>query len=269
MPNENPLLEVDPDMHTKFIIFDMEDALMGSFNVTFEFWPDNWEAGMTFTSQAACRLLDNFFQSIRGGMVQKYEINPRAQFNLLYTYGRHRTRDFFNSNYRPNRAIIQEILRAQKSIKVVLFLMGEMIDEGDNVVNSLINAKNRGVDVQVLLNGHVVRVGRNDQPYTMVDELKRPVIPAVSRLQSSGVNVYLVYGKFDQKIPYCPIHSKYCIIDDHIVIDGSFNWYNTSLFSHDMVAVVIDANVARPYIDEFHQIMRDFRVFKGPKLINS
>eukprot|EP01124_Arcella_intermedia_P013543 TRINITY_DN1995_c0_g1_i3.p1 TRINITY_DN1995_c0_g1~~TRINITY_DN1995_c0_g1_i3.p1 ORF type:complete len:586 (+),score=85.09 TRINITY_DN1995_c0_g1_i3:115-1758(+) len=262
--NLNANIEVDPDMHTKFIIFDYEEALQASYNITFSVWGSNWEAGTIFNSQAACRLLDNVFQSIRGGMIQKYLIKPEAQFNMLYTFGRHRLTHSPDSNYRPHHAILREIRQAKSSIKIVLFLIGEMEDEKkDNVVNALIDAKNRGVDVQIILNGHIIRVGPNNTPFSMKDEIKRPVIPTVHRLETAGVCVYRAYGQNDTEIPYCPIHSKYCVIDDNVVIDGSFNWYNTSIYSHDMVVVVKDHQFAQLYKDEFYQILRGFRLWKG------
>jgi phosphatidylserine/phosphatidylglycerophosphate/cardiolipin synthase-like enzyme len=95
----------------------------------------------------------------------------------------------------------------------------------------------------------------------MADELNRPLLPAVQRLKSAGIPVGLVYGQDDHPVPYSPIHSKYCVIDDSIVIEGSFNWYNTSVFSHDLVVVVNSRDVAQPYLFEFEQIQRSFRVF--------
>jgi len=62
-------------------------------------------------------------------------------------------------------------------------------------------------------------------------------------------------------VPYSPIHSKYCIIDDYIVLEGSFNWYNTSVFSHDLLVIAANHEVAKPYLYEFGQIQRCFRVF--------
>jgi phosphatidylserine/phosphatidylglycerophosphate/cardiolipin synthase-like enzyme len=62
-------------------------------------------------------------------------------------------------------------------------------------------------------------------------------------------------------VPYSPIHSKYCIIDETIVIEGSFNWYNTSVFSHDLLVVVNNREIAQPYLHEFDQIQRLLRVF--------
>jgi phosphatidylserine/phosphatidylglycerophosphate/cardiolipin synthase-like enzyme len=71
----------------------------------------------------------------------------------------------------------------------------------------------------------------------------------------------LVYGQDDHSVPYSPIHSKYCVIDDCIVIEGSFNWYNTSVFSHDLLVIVNNFQVAQPYLYEFEQIQRSFRVY--------
>ena len=85
---KDPLIEVAPDMHNKFIIFGDEDVILGSFNITFDRWCANWESGMSFHSQGVCRLLDNIFQSMRGGVIQRYGIDPLSHFNLLYTFGR-------------------------------------------------------------------------------------------------------------------------------------------------------------------------------------
>ncbi len=254
------LIEVEPDMHTKFIIFNDEDAILGSFNITFDRWWANWESGMSFHSKGVCRLLDNIFQSQRGGVIQRYGIDPLSPFNLLYTFGRHTMAN--GKPYRPHHAIIAEIHRARHSIKLCLFMIGDLQgDHYDSVINALIQAKERGVDVQILFNGHVVREGRIGIERSMHDELNRPLLPSVQRLKWAGIRVGLVYGQDDHPVPYSPIHSKYCVIDEYIVIEGSFNWYNTSVFSHDLIVIAANHDVARPYLYEFDQIQRLFRVF--------
>jgi len=254
------LIEVEPDMHTKFIIFNDEDCILGSFNITFDRWWANWESGMTFHSKGICRLLDNIFQSQRGGVIQKYGIDPLSHFNLLYTFGRH---TMINGKlYRPHHAILGEIQRAKRSIKLCLFLIGELLgDHHDSVINALIQAQNRGVDVHILFNGHLAREGKIGVERLMEDELKRPLLSAVQRLKSAGIAVGLVYAQDDHPVPYSPIHSKYCVIDDYIVIEGSFNWYNTSVFSHDLLVIAANKEVAKPYLYEFEQIKRSFRVY--------
>ena len=96
------------------------------------------------------------------------------------------------------------------------------------------------------------RCGRNSN---------RPLLPAVQRLKNAGIAVGLVYGQDDHAVPYSPIHSKYCIIDDYIVLEGSFNWYNTSVFSHDLLIVAANDEVAKPYLYEFEEIQRCFRIY--------
>lgn len=253
-------IEVAPDMHNKLIIFNDADAIIGSFNITFDRWGANWESGMTFHSKGMCRLLDNIFQSIRGGAIQKYQVDPLSPFNLLYTYGRQLLAD--GHRYRPHQAIISEIHRAQRSIKLCLFLIGEMTGGyEDSVIDALIQARNRGVDLQLILNGHLARVGDPGREISMSEELARPLLPAVQRLKNAGIPVMLAYGRHDQPVPYCPIHSKYCIIDDYKVLEGSFNWYNTSTYSHDLYVVAANAGVAQIYLNEFYHTLREFRVY--------
>jgi hypothetical protein len=257
---KDPLIEVAPDMHNKFILFSDEDALTGSFNITFDRWGSNWESGMTFCSRGIVRLFDNIFQSVRGGVIQRYGIDPMAPFNLLYTFGRHTALN--GRTYRPHHAIIAEIHRARHSIKLVLFLIGDLHGEHhDSVVDALIHAKKRGVDVQIILNGHLARQGSPGKEHPMAEELRRPLLPSVKRLKDAGIAVALAYGVNDQPVPYSPIHSKYCVIDDYLVIEGSFNWYNTSVFSHDIVIIAANRQVAEPYLFEFDQIHRRLRIF--------
>jgi phosphatidylserine/phosphatidylglycerophosphate/cardiolipin synthase-like enzyme len=125
----------------------------------------------------------------------------------------------------------------------------------------LIQARNRGVYVRAIFNGHLAWQGDIRQPRSMDDEFRRPLLPALQRLKDNGIPLILVYGIHEHPIPYSPIHSKQCVIDGHTVIDGSFNWYNTSVHSHDLILVVRDHDVARHYLHEAQQILDTFRVF--------
>lgn len=256
----DPLAEVATDMHNKFIIFDDEDSIIGSFNITFDQWGANWESGMTFHSRGMCRLLDNIFQSIRGGVIQRYGVDPRSPFNLFYTFGR--TAMLNGKYYRPHHALFSEVNRAEKSIDLCLFLIGELRGEyGESVVDALIHAHHRGVAVRAIFNGHLAWQGDIRKPRSMEKEFSRPLLPAVERLKNAGIPIALVYGVFDRPVPYSPIHSKQCVIDGRTVIDGSFNWYNTSVLSHDLVVVVRNEEVAEHYLHEAQQILDTFRVF--------
>ncbi len=257
---KDSLIEVAPDMHNKFVIFGEEDVITGSFNITFDRWWANWESGMTFRSRGVCRLFDNIFQSVRGGVIQRYGIDPLSHFNLLYTFGRHVALN--GKDYRPHHAIVAEVHRARRSIKLCLFLIGELYGEHhDSVIDALIHAHRRGVEVKIILNGHLARQGSPGKECPMAEELRRPLLPAVERLKRAGIAVALAYGVDDLSVPYSPIHSKYCVFDDYLVLDGSFNWYNASVFSHDIVILAANRGVAEPYLFEFDQILRRLRIF--------
>jgi len=255
----DPMAEVATDMHNKFIIFGEEDGIIGSFNITFDRWGANWESGMTFHSKGICRLLDNIFQAVRGGVIQRYGIDAFARFNLLYTFGR--TAMLNGRYYRPHHAILAEITRAQYSIDLCLFLIGDLRGEhGDSVIDALIDAHHRGVQVKAIFNGHLAWQGTVGKERSMEEEFNRPLLPAIQRMKDANIPIALVHGIYDRPIPYSPIHSKQCVIDKKIVLDGSFNWYNTSILSHDMMIVVNDWEVAQHYLDEAQQILDTFRV---------
>ncbi len=154
-----------------------------------------------------------------------------------------------------------EITRAQYSIDICLFLIGDLRGEhNDSVIDALIQAHWRGIRVRCIFNGHLAWEGEVGQPRTMEEEYNRTLLPAIQRLKDANVPIALVHGVYDRPIPYSPIHSKQCVIDEKIVLDGSFNWYNTSILSHDMMIVVNDWQVARHYLDEAQQILETFRV---------
>jgi hypothetical protein len=46
----------------------------------------------------------------------------------------------------------------------------------------------------------------------------------------------------------------------HFAHFGSFNWYNTSILSHDLLVVVNHREAARLYLEEARQILKGFRV---------
>lgn len=256
--SDHPLVEVAPDMHAKFIIFGDEACICGSFNITFYKWGTNWETGMTFNSKGICRLFDNIFQSLRGGYIQGYGVDPLSNFNLLYTFGRHYIMN--GKNYLPHISILSELNRAKKSIKLCLFIINELRGEyGESIIDLLKYKKKKGIEIQIILNGHIARQGNPGIEYTMKEELERPLLHCIQKLIKSEIPVFLVYGNHDRPIPYSPLHQKFCVIDDTIVIDGSFNWYNTSVFSHDFIVVVSDTGTAAHYIFEFEQILKSFR----------
>lgn len=51
------------------------------------------------------------------------------------------------------------------------------------------------------------------------------------------------------------MHNKYCIIDNKIVIDGSYNWSNSAKKNEEHIFVVESELVANLYKENFKRLM--------------
>jgi phosphatidylserine/phosphatidylglycerophosphate/cardiolipin synthase-like enzyme len=74
-----------------------------------------------------------------------------------------------------------------------------------NVVNKLIQLHNRGVDVEILTD-KTQAAGKNEQA-------------ALAALQANGIPIFA--GK---SVANALMHCKFCVIDDHLIEDGSWNF---------------------------------------------
>ena len=143
-------------------------------------------------------------------------------------------------DYAP--AIKQLLADSQKSIYIYMYVMSYFPGDDESPVNqlvdALIEAKNRGVEVNVVLelSPPVTEVGavRNDRVY--------------HHLKQAGVNVrYDTTG--------ITLHSKVVIIDQKIVVIGSHNWTKGSLLHNYETSVVIDSpELAKELIAELSRI---------------
>lgn len=129
--------------------------------------------------------------------------------------------DISGTKYFP--AVKVAISKAEKSINVAMFTIESSIAKQDSkpnqLIDALIEAKNRGVEVEVILDQNIDFVrgrgllrparggARNDKVY--------------KRLKEAGIKVY-----YDEPARYT--HAKVVIIDQKIVILGSTNWTESS-----------------------------------------
>lgn len=119
-------------------------------------------------------------------------------------------------------AIIGE---AAASIALCMFhvALGGTEHSTRTLVNALVAARQRGLDVRVLLDQD-----RSSDPY------KSRIIntPAKEYLQANGVQC-----RFDRRDRL--LHSKYLVIDSELVVLGSHNWSANSYFDYDDLSVVV------------------------------
>jgi HKD family nuclease len=124
--------------------------------------------------------------------------------------------DISGTKYFP--AVKEALSRAEKSIYVVMFTIESTLSKPDSKPNQLINeliaAKNRGIEVEVILDQNVDFVQRR---HAGDWESQIKSTRAYKRLKDAGIKV-----NYDEPARYA--HAKTVIIDKKIVILGSTNW---------------------------------------------
>jgi len=246
-------------MHTKFIVFDGEVVHSSSYNLHFHLWGGNREETLIFRSPDVALLYENAFQAIRGGVVQPLQIDPYAKLNLYYSYGYQQTKQ--GKLFRAQDALVSELNNARHSIELAMFDLGFLTgvsiadDFETDVVSALVNARDRGVKVKVLLNGQIAHTGPLPEPWDK--DFRRPLKPAAQRLKDAWIDVGFVY--YHESI-YSPLHHKFAAIDGRTCIIGSYNWYEASVISDEVLLVVRDEALARTLADEIRRIESTLRV---------
>jgi PLD-like domain len=119
-------------------------------------------------------------------------------------------------------AVLQAIDNAKESVYVAMYSMYLTLGEAANpalLVNALIAAKNRGVQVKVYLDNTPDNAQGNQAAYKL--------------LKDAGVEVYFI-------APAYKLHAKLIIIDDATTIEGSSNWTQEAIENNFEVDVSVD-----------------------------
>jgi phosphatidylserine/phosphatidylglycerophosphate/cardiolipin synthase-like enzyme len=141
--------------------------------------------------------------------------------------------DISGTKYFP--AVKEALAKAKESINLVMFVIElsqyREDSEINQLVNGLIEAKQRGVDVEVILDQNVDFVQRR---HTSDWEAKIRSIRAYKRLRDTGIRVY-----YDEPVRYT--HAKTIVIDKSVVVLGSTNWTESSFNKSNEVNVLINS----------------------------
>ncbi len=146
--------------------------------------------------------------------------------------------DLSNRAYFP--AVLKAIQTAQKSIHACFYHISynpKKENEVHPLLDALIDAKNRGLDVQVILDLSF--------EFSRKADMSKKNTQAFSYLQRNGIPVF--YD--DTQIL---THAKYWIVDQKTVIVGSFNLSKKSLTENRETAVLIQSpEIASQYESHF------------------
>ncbi|MDM5235258.1 phospholipase D-like domain-containing protein [Bacillus cereus] len=127
--------------------------------------------------------------------------------------------------------IIQSIRMAKHSIWISI---AWFTDEA--LYQELYNQQTKGVHIRIL-------ISNEQQNQSMIPKLKE-------KFETIVVNKW-GYNGFNR------LHSKYCIIDNSIVLQGSFNWTPTASQNEEHLTVSVDRQLAEQYTENFKEIFRN------------
>jgi len=137
--------------------------------------------------------------------------------------------------------LLEDIRRANKSILVAMYVIKydpfDFDDPVNRLLEELVRARERGVDVRVLIEFKT----RGEELYENLE--------AYEFLKNHNISVKL------DRDPSTTIHTKLVIIDDRIVYLGSHNWSEESLQHNDEVSVRIVSEDNARSLEEYFQVL--------------
>lgn len=105
-----------------------------------------------------------------------------------------------------------------------------------SIYNALINAKNRGVNVQVLLLDHANNKNTSGQYIlTFSKQIEAHYFKGYNPNQAN-------------------LHHKFCVIDFETVITGSYNWTNSASQNSEDVVLIKDRDMTLEYAEKFIEL---------------
>lgn len=129
--------------------------------------------------------------------------------------------------------IIYHISNAKQKLKIAIAWF-----TNPQIFNRLLRACKRGITVELLINNDLINNRTNGLPF--------------DKLIEAGAQLYIAE-------PPKLIHNKFCIIDDRIVIDGSYNWTILSEKNNDENIVIIEnGHVIQSFINAFDNLTQHY-----------
>ena len=193
-------------MHNKFCIIDNAYIWTGTINIaTTGTGGFNENIVTVIHSEQLAQYYKKEFEQMY--LYNKFHENKEKIFTKNFLkVGNSEIKLFFSPNSRiVDDGIIPELKQAKKNIYISMFLI-----TNKDIVNELIAAKKRGVDVKLIIEANHAK-----QQYTMHNQLRKEHIPV--KVENWAVKM----------------HAKTAVIDDNTIISGSANWTNSAFKYND------------------------------------
>ena len=223
---EGQIAFTDRLMHNKFMIFDSKIVTTGSMNYT-NTGLSGFNSNIIFliNSKDIAKLYEAEFEQMLSGKFHNEKTSTKLSNQFII--GNTRISVYFSPYDKGSKHIIPLIDNAKKYIYAPIYLITH-----DSISKALIRAKQRGVDVKVIIDAT-----NTSANHTKHSELRKNNIP---------VKTETFAGK---------LHSKSMIIDDKYIIAGSMNFSNSGENWNDENLLIIEnSNFAQIYKDFFNYL---------------
>ncbi len=141
---------------------------------------------------------------------------------------------YFSPGQDCYKAIVSEIGTAKRSVDICVFTISD-----NRISDTILGAQRRGIKVRVLTDNDKLNDKGSD----------------IAMLAEKGLDV-----KVDRTSAH--MHHKFAVIDDEIVITGSYNWTRSAAeYNEENLLVTQEKGVVRSYLNEFNQMWKKMEVY--------
>lgn len=142
-----------------------------------------------------------------------------------------------------HQIIIDNIIDAKLNIKVCVAWLTD-----SDIYNALLNRARKGITIEIIMSNH--EWNKTEKILSYVNEL-------------INLECSIYYIANDSTL----MHNKFCIIDNKIVITGSYNWTISARSNHENIVVLNNEISIKEYLVEFNKIKNYSRLKYLPILL--
>ena len=214
-------------MHNKFAVIDRQEVWTGSTNLSVKgaYFHDN-----NLLRIQSARLAQNYSLEFEE-MFKEDRFGPGSPDNTpnpYFTENDTLLENYFSPEDKPSRRINELIAEAQDSIHFMAYSFTL-----DDLADGMIRQSRRGVEVSGVFDKGQSRSNAGSE---------------FDRMRASGIDVRLDGNKNK-------MHHKVIIIDEQVVITGSYNFsVNADSINDENVLVIHNEELARQYLQEFDRV---------------
>ena len=158
---------------------------------------------------------------------------------------------FFSPNGGAREAILKEIEKAEKEINIAMYVFTDR-----ELSNSLVRARERGVEIKVLLDGKSAEEIEYSKHYFLSE---RDLNVKLDKTHRS-------YGNKYKGI----MHNKFAIIDNSTLITGSYNWTHSAeeLNDENLLIIKDKEELISKFRNKFEELWDKSKTIREPIKIN-